>query len=143
MRRRRLRWVLAGLAVLLLVAGAFVLWPQPERFTRENCGRVEEGMTRAEVESLLGPPGDYRTGPSDYDAGLVPIRVAPITMPPWETSDNDACWAGDSAYMAVRFDSAGRAHAWYCVPTSKAAQSRLDDLVWRAKRQWRRWFPER
>jgi hypothetical protein len=138
MRKRKLL-AAVGLAVLVAV-GAFVLWPRQGRFTRENCGRVREGMTRAEVEALLGPPGDYRTGPVDFDGGLVPVRVAPITMP-WESADNDARWAGDSAYMAVRFDSAGRVYTWYCVPTSKAAQSPLGDLLWRLQRQWRRWFP--
>jgi hypothetical protein len=64
MRRRKLRWVLVGLAVLLLAAGASVARPRPDRITRENCGRVHEGMSESEVEAILGSAGDYRTGPS-------------------------------------------------------------------------------
>jgi hypothetical protein len=58
MRRRKPLPVPAGRAVLL-AAGAFVLWPRPERITRENFKRIREGMTQAEVEAILGPPGDY------------------------------------------------------------------------------------
>jgi hypothetical protein len=70
MRRRKLRWVLAGLAVLLLAVGGFVLWPRPNRVARENFDRIREGMTRAEVEAILGPPGDYQT-----------VRTAPPPQP--------------------------------------------------------------
>ncbi len=145
MRRRKL---LPGALAVLVLAGVatFALWPSPHRVTRENCGRVREGMTRAEVEAVLGPPGDYRTGPVNFDGGLVfdggfvPLKVTPITMP-WESDVDDARWAGDSAYLAVRFDSAGRVRGCYLVRTSKAAQSPLADLLWRLGRQWRRWFP--
>jgi hypothetical protein len=30
----------------------------------ENGGRIFQGMKAAEVEALLGPPGDYRTSPT-------------------------------------------------------------------------------
>jgi hypothetical protein len=57
MRRRRLLVVLAGLAVVV-AAGVVVLWPRPDRVTRVNCDRIREGMSRAEVVGILGPPGD-------------------------------------------------------------------------------------
>jgi hypothetical protein len=52
-----------GLAVVV-AAGVVVLWPQPQpssRVTRENFDRIHDGMSRAEVEAILGPRGDYRT----------------------------------------------------------------------------------
>ncbi len=151
--RKRWRWVVAGSGVALIALAAFVLWPRQPRITRETCGRVGQGMTRAEVESLLGPPGDYRTGPVDYDRGLVPIKITPIInggLPPSAlpntyraASDDDiARWTGDSAYIAVQFNpDDGRVETWYVVPTSKAAQSPLSDLLWRLRRQWHRWSP--
>ena len=70
MRRRKLI-ALAGLAVLV-AAGAFVLWPRPDRITRANYDRIRMGMSRAEVEAILGPPGDYTTGP--VASMKIPIR---------------------------------------------------------------------
>jgi hypothetical protein len=62
MRRRTLLVVLAGLAV----AAGVVVWPRtaPVRITPENCDLICKGMIEAEVESVLGPPGDYRTRPT-------------------------------------------------------------------------------
>ncbi len=40
-----------GFALLLLVSGC-----APSTVTRENFDRIEPGMTRAEVEKILGPP---------------------------------------------------------------------------------------
>jgi hypothetical protein len=63
MRRKKLLAALAVLAVVL-AAGAFVLWPPPERVTWENFERISVGMSRADVVAILdGPPGDYTTGP--------------------------------------------------------------------------------
>jgi hypothetical protein len=67
MRRRKPLVALAGLAVVV-AAGVVVLWPRtaPERITRENYDRIRNGMSRAEVEAILGPPRDYSTGPLQY-----------------------------------------------------------------------------
>jgi hypothetical protein len=68
MRNRKLRWAAAGLAlVALLAAGAFVMWPRPDRITRENYQRIRYGMSRGEVEAILGPPGDYTSAPTVED----------------------------------------------------------------------------
>jgi hypothetical protein len=50
-----------GLAVVVAV-GVVVLWPRADRITKENLGRIRLGMSAAEVEVVLGPPGDYRSG---------------------------------------------------------------------------------
>src|SRR5262245_31156651 len=66
MRGRKRLWVLVGLAAVLLAVGAFMAGPPPpDRVTRANFDRVWEGMSRAEVEAILGPPGDYTTGPGE------------------------------------------------------------------------------
>jgi hypothetical protein len=64
MRRRTLLVALAGLAVVV-GAGTVVLWPRADRITLENFDRIKKGMRRAEVEAILGPPGDYTTGPTE------------------------------------------------------------------------------
>jgi hypothetical protein len=79
MRRRKPQWVGAGLVVALLTAGAFVAWPRPDRITRENFDRIQLEMGQAEVEAILGPPGDYTTGPvrlpSDDPAPRACVRL--------------------------------------------------------------------
>jgi hypothetical protein len=56
------RWpVLLALAVVLVVLGGLavglLLLPHAgSRVTRENCERIEEGLTEAEVRAILGKP---------------------------------------------------------------------------------------
>jgi hypothetical protein len=67
MRRRKL---LVALALAVAVAAAaVVLLPRPDRIAREDYDRIRPGMTRGEVEAILGPPGDYRTGRGESDFG--------------------------------------------------------------------------
>jgi hypothetical protein len=146
MQRRKLRWVLAGLAVLLLVAGAFVLWPQPERITLENFYRIREGMSRDEVVAILGPPGDHSTRPV-YTPGPDSGRPDPVIRRKFY-SDPDPeksreSWIGDSGCIVVLSGGHRGPRLVVFAPVSGPQQSRLENLLWRAKRQWRRWFPER
>jgi len=139
-RRRRLLATLAGLLVAL-VALAMVLAPRSvdaSRVTRENCRRIRSGMTRAEVEAILGPAGDYRTGETEHDAS------EPLDLQDFG-EDNPSVrielWQGDAGAMIVGFDASGRAaNGWF------SANRRSDDAIrnfrWRLKRQWHRWFPE-
>jgi len=63
MRRRTLLVALAGLAVVVAV-GVVVLWPRADRITEANFERIRVGMSRTDVEAILGPPGDFRTDES-------------------------------------------------------------------------------
>jgi hypothetical protein len=75
------RWkLLAALGLAVVVAAGSFLWLRPNpalRITRENCDRIRAGMTRAEVEAILGPPGDYTTGPT----------TPKPTSPKWDDQD--------------------------------------------------------
>jgi hypothetical protein len=55
-------------------------------------------MTRAEVEAILGPPGDYTT--SDH---LRPTSMIVV-------GDDDLCWDTNRALVLVGFDAAGRVY---------------------------------
>jgi hypothetical protein len=143
--------VLAGLAVVV-AAGAivFVLWPEPpSRITRENFERIRPGMTQAEVEAILGPPGDYRTrlgetecwdawkpDPADYGPAVA-IWQPLVGLTP-ETSAG--FWICDSMEIyIVTTDESGRVHQAQASARRRAGT--LENLIWRIKRQWRRWFP--
>src|SRR5262245_23034627 len=135
MRRQTLLVVLAGLAVVV-AAGAVVLWPRADRITLENYDRIRDGMTRAEVEAILGPPGDQRTGlgemflqegpgrPLRLGAGRLqegeecgtvwlpdPDDVA-FTLSNWSRDSHRghlcASWMSDSLAMYIAIDDSGR-----------------------------------
>jgi hypothetical protein len=143
MRRRTLLVVLAGLAVVV-AAVAVVLWPRPpSRITRANYDRIRAGMTRAEVETILGPPGDYRSAPAAYSDGKMTDADEGYLLE--EGVDDLVDWLGDGGQLTIKFAEfdgtpsvvTGKAY-WSTTPQR---QSPLDNLLWRAKRQWHRWFP--
>jgi len=134
MRRRTLLVVLAGLAVVV-AAGVVVLWPRPERITRENFERIKEGMSQAEVEEILGPPGDYTTEPTDWEnySDLRGLLATDETM---------STWVFDEPVMIVVFDKkSGRVIGKLMNKNDRQNTGALYTLLWRAKRQWHRWFP--
>jgi hypothetical protein len=148
MHRRTLLVALAGLAVVV-AAGTVVFWPRPDRITRENYARVHEGMTQADVEAILGPPGDSRTGPTLFGSpterhDLVPLsRILSEWPEPVDPCSYLHCiWASDSVQIEVGFHTKMGAYRATCRPLRSGNQSVFDNLLWRAKRQWRRWFPE-
>jgi hypothetical protein len=138
MRRRRLSLALAGLIVLSIVTIA--LWPWPDRATRENYDRIEVGMTRAEVVALLGPSGDYTTRRLSLD----PRVFAELNPEEWKITENHKReeWFGDGGLLGVQYDSDSRVRAAIYMGVWWEKRTRLENLLWRAKRQWRKWFPE-
>jgi hypothetical protein len=105
--RRRL--LLTALLTVLVVAAvlAAMVRPRPSAITRDNEARIHEGMTRDELETILGgPPRDESTGPSDYDPnGLTHVPGRP--PPPIVTTISE--WISDEVMIRVAFDAGGRA----------------------------------
>jgi hypothetical protein len=141
MRRRTLLVVLAGLAVVVAV-GVILLWPRADRVTRENYDRIHEGMSRAEVEAILGPPGDYRNGPTNT---WFATWVAPDAPVAWQ-GDRGSIFVyrkgGDPFFADTEPDDPDSVSSASFVQVQRVRQGPLEDLLWRAKRQWHRWFPE-
>ena len=148
MQRRKLLMVLAGLAVVV------VLRPRPpSRITLENCNRIREGLSRAEVEAILGPPGDYRTGPGETGHGSTENMFWTLDSPDvarggmhWSNvSQSDpglwAIWLSDSATAIIGIDDSGTV-VFKRERPRRTTQSPLDNFLWRVKRQWHRWFSE-
>ena len=150
MRRRKLLVALAGLAVVV-AAGMVMVWPRPERITRENFDRIREGMSRAEVEAILGPPRDYRTRIGETDYGRTENTWIADRGPDFALGTNwvpgqskgkpylKADWMDDSFRITIVIGQSGSVVDKEGWPRRKT-QGQLDDLLWRGKRQWQRWF---
>jgi hypothetical protein len=140
---RKLRRLLAraGLAVLL-AAGTSALRPRPHRVTRETAARIRLGMHISQVRGILGPPGDYSTGPVLADGSpMVEMGFGRISSD--HSSDHNDVWVSDSAQVRLRWDGYGTSYLVVFTPMTRVPQPYLDNLLWRAKRQWHRWFPSR
>jgi len=96
------KWVVAVFAFALLLLGALMPLVMPRRcpVNRAAFGRIEAGMTQAEVHATLGiPPGDYRTRPH------APPRMWELELkfphpglgPPHEI------WNGDEGFVVVQY----------------------------------------
>src|SRR4051794_12432254 len=94
---RKRNWVLLG--PLILMAGGLVAglsWPSYSKLTRANMEKVQQGMTRAEVEAILGaPPGDYAAEGTLYS-------------PCDRLWLYEALWTCDDGWLGVMFDDSGR-----------------------------------
>src|SRR5271154_6476165 len=116
MRWRRVRLALVGMAAVVVALGVVVLWPTPDRITRENFDRIRTGMTRAEVEAFLGPPGFHATAEVRPILNWAAVWGQPAAGQQfWEgesvgsrpTNTEKDLWQGDTAIVFVYFDPAG------------------------------------
>jgi hypothetical protein len=135
MRRRKLI-AAVGLAVLVAV-GAFVLCPRQDRITLDDFIRINYGISRAEVEAILGPPGNYTTAYVSYRNGQGSFH-----SPPVGNNAADGKWWTNAAAVSVEYDESGHLTRKMFAPADQSDLNSFDNLLWRAKRLWRRWFPE-
>jgi len=73
-------------ACTCLALGAIALMPPQPGVTKSNFGRIQNGMTRAEVEMILGCPGGpapFANGPGDRREWLG-----------WDAEDGFWVWIG-------------------------------------------------
>ncbi len=132
---KRWRWVVGGLAALL--AGVLLLFCAPQRhdLTRQDFKRLRLGMTLAQVEAVLGPPGDYRTGVCVSDTW--PREENWLAM---QSLHGDLkTWESDAAIIVVGFDR-GEAICGSFRGSRLASDNHLVNDLWRAERAWRHWF---
>jgi hypothetical protein len=122
MTNRRSRWI--ALASLALAAGLLIAYCAydscPIRYS--NVAKITAGMTRAQVEELMGcPPGDYSTGPLEHpilneNGDVVRWNDFQFLGAEWEAWDGNApsdapgigrfwlcTWRGDRGQISVCF----------------------------------------
>ena len=85
--------VIAVMMALSAVTGLLIEGSDP--INKLTCDRITIGMTKTEVEKLLGgPPGDYSTRPL--------LCVTEVLCP------QEAKWGGNDGAIYVRFDDANQ-----------------------------------
>jgi hypothetical protein len=102
MRRRKLRWVLAGLAVVM-AAGVVLLWPGQSQVTEENFSRIRKASTEADVERILGEP-----------CHAFGSRPDGRYMKAWFSSEKPTKW------MGVLFDESGSVQETFVQPAKES-----------------------
>jgi len=132
MHGRRLWWAFAlvGLTVLL-AAGAFVLWPQTDRVTSENLDLVTLGMPRSDAYAILGPPGNYASGP-------VGEKGVSGREGDFQNEVEAETWYGDDCIVSLQFAPDGTVHAKAIEACNVIRLGPLDSLLWKVKRRWAR-----
>jgi outer membrane protein assembly factor BamE (lipoprotein component of BamABCDE complex) len=103
MRKSLKRWpVLVALPLLVAVgslAVGLVCLPRGSRITEENCKRIQEGMTEAQVRAILGKPWEDSLFDPEGPVG------ARFTERRWKYSRE---WISDDCQVFVTFDDNGR-----------------------------------
>jgi hypothetical protein len=127
-----------GLPLLMaacVMVGLLALWlPSRSGVTKDNFERIETGMSRADVEKILGGKADDRGDVVLARSGLQ-IDILGLNPPSSEGWGNPE--TGDVAL--VEFDDAGhvRAKAWWpsnWIDDRTPWEKLLDRLPWREKR---------
>ena len=133
----RKKFLLAGVASSLLLVGALVplLRPRHCPVTKEAYDRIEEGMSRAQVEAILGgPPRDYRNQPTQMGWST---RVEVERSGPYLPDAREADWFGDEGDVCVWFAPDGRVSCKAYIGTEPVGGP-LETLRWRLSRRWDR-----
>jgi hypothetical protein len=141
-KMRRMWLVVVGGVLLATTVALLLLRPDPgARITRENFQHLHRGMTRPEVEAILGLAGDYRTGPLVDDTvsqSILSTIARDASLPP---DGRLGEWVGDSGVVIVLFEDEERASHLEFLPLRRLDQGWVENLLWRINRQWHHWFP--
>ena len=134
--KRKLKWIAILLIVLLAgTAAALFLWPR-DRITAESWQKIRIGMTKQEVEDILGSsgssldefvakpfiPNEFSLLEPDYYAAILIIG---------QDEGQDKYWLGRHGMISIVFDREGHVGG-------KRFQGRRSDF-WDGLRDWLGW----
>jgi hypothetical protein len=141
MTRRTGRVLLFGLpaAAMVLLAAGWLLWPRTA-ITRENVAKIQQGMTRAEVEAILGgPPRNESSAPLDLDEpdeGL-PDLIRQARLRQWmdcmlenvvDLERQRAMWRSNQVEVYIGWSATGTVESCESFPMRRATEGPLERL---------------
>jgi hypothetical protein len=118
--------LLAAFGLVVIAIAVFALGRKPPaRLQVENFNSIRNGMTLAEVESLLGgPPGDY----GENRGGIECMTAEGMSWPP---SSVERVWHDDTNRLEIAFDPEGRVVGFH--QRAGYNRSRPDNILFRAR----------
>src|SRR5262245_30954410 len=94
------RKLICTLVLLLILMLGLALLMQPRAIDFNAYQTIKPGMSRAEVEKLMGgPPGDYTRG--RYSAGVIRRNFPNFPPTGWQM------WTGSNGCFMIQFDEDG------------------------------------
>jgi hypothetical protein len=135
---RKRRRILFALLALVGAWAAVAAWPDSHRsISRAGFNRLREGMTTAEVESILGPSGNFAT----EKFNRVYENQVFLDTPPRRTLPGElmVSWESNAASIAVFFDPGGRLNAALFCPNQPVKRDVVSQFKGWVKRQWEAW----
>jgi hypothetical protein len=106
-RKRLILVVLAGLVLLVVLLISRIEFRPKSRINADTIKLIKVGMTREEVESILGnATGDCNSSRIIYLQTAPPYR-------PWNYKTEPVFWGSDEAQVRIHFDAAERAEGVY------------------------------
>ena len=151
--------IASAAAGVILAFAVWELMPQRQaKATKENFSLIKNtSMSRNELVALLGPPGDYRSGPTRTfmpKRFCISIMDPNMTFTPEDIEEETAvrdfwgsyqdaevnAWQSDEGEILVKLadDHVVRA---YFLQNERLNETYLENLQWRAERPFRRWIP--
>ena len=112
-RRNRLVVLALPVALVLLAAGAWLIWPTPSAISLEHAAEIRAGMTVAQVEAILGgPPRDE--APQSAEMRRIFQSVRP-----------DLEWSSDQVSVWVYLDADGRVKESHAIPAPPGSRDAM------------------
>lgn len=142
--KRRTVVVLVVVAILVLAAPAVVSWLlSGSRVDQEHYDAIQVGMSRAEIERLLGAPRNEIAGQATVwvprDGKKVSQRIAPAEppgpfFPDAPQGDQELVWLGVKGLIAVRVGDDGGVREKYFSTVHDLDPSTVDLLLGKFER---------
>jgi hypothetical protein len=120
MRKWKLVAVLIPVLIGPVAVGLLALWP-PSPLTRQIFHRIRGGMTRAEVESIIGAPWEEIPFTANWRPSVCSV----------------ALWCSPTGEIEVFFDAAGNV-----CDTHFNSSGAMPTWSERLALKWRKWFPQ-